>query len=200
MHPNAAFRADDAAMLRWATATGFAHLFVATPDGPMVAHVPIVAAGDAAVRFHIARGNRLFRHLGGARALASVTGAEGYVTPNWYSDPANQVPTWNYVAVEIEGPVHALDDEGLTAQIDTLAAAHEPRVSPQAPWTRAKMEPARFEAMLRAIAGFELRIEAIRSTRKLGQNKSAADRAGTIAGLEATGNAALAAAMREVAP
>ncbi len=54
--------------------------------------------------------------------------------------------------------------------------------------------------MLRAIAGFELRIEAIRSTRKLGQNKSAADRAGTIAGLEATGNAALAAAMREVAP
>ncbi len=126
-------------MLRWATATGFAHLFVATPDGPMVAHVPIVAAGDAAVRFHIARGNRLFRHLGGARALASVTGAEGYVTPNWYSDPANQVPTWNYVAVEIEGPVHALDDEGLTAQLDALAAAHEPRVSPQAPWTRAKM-------------------------------------------------------------
>lgn len=200
MHPNPAFRTDDAAMLRRAAEIGFAHIFLATPDGPMVIHAPITLAGETALRFHVARGNRAFRHLDGARALASITGAQGYITPNWYADPVTQVPTWNYLAVEVEGPVRALDEAGLVAQLDALAEAHEPRVIPDNPWTRAKLDDARFGALLRAIGGFELSIESIRSTAKLGQNKSAQDRAGTIAGLEASGNAPLAAAMREALP
>ena len=50
--------------------------------------------------------------------------------------------------------------------------------------------------MLRAIIGFEVEIEAVRGTSKLGQNKSDADRAGTIHGLTHTGNTALANLMR----
>jgi transcriptional regulator len=58
------------------------------------------------------------------------------------------------------------------------------------------MDDARFRAMLRAIIGFEVTIEAVRGTSKLGQNKSAEDRAGTIEGLDRTGNTALADLMR----
>lgn len=198
MHPNPAFRSDAAAMLRRAAAIGFAHLFLATTEGPMVVHAPITLAGDDAIRFHVARGNRAFHHLEGARVLASVTGAQGYVTPNWYADPATQVPTWNYLAVEIEGPVRVLGEDELTGQLDTLAAEHEPRVIPDNPWTRAKLDDTRFRAMLRAIGGFELAVEAVRSTAKLSQNKSAEDRARVIDGLLASDNAALAAAMREM--
>lgn len=198
MHPNPAFRSDTAAMLSRAAAMGFAHLFLATAEGPMVVHAPITLAGDDAIRFHVARGNRAFRHLDGARVLASVTGAQGYVTPNWYADPATQVPTWNYLAVEIEGPVRALGEDELIDQLDTLAAEHEPRVIPDNPWTPAKMDDARFRAMLRAIGGFELTIDAARSTAKLSQNKSAEDRARVIAGLLASGNATLATAMQEM--
>jgi len=50
--------------------------------------------------------------------------------------------------------------------------------------------------MLRAIIGFEVTIEAVRGTNKLGQNKGAEDRAGTIIGLDRTGNIALADLMR----
>ncbi|MFA5968594.1 MAG: FMN-binding negative transcriptional regulator [Sphingomonas sp.] len=198
MHPNPAFRSDTAAMLRRAAAIGFAHLFLATTEGPMVVHAPITLAGDDAIRFHVARGNRAFRHLDGARVLASVTGPQGYVTPNWYADPMTQVPTWNYLAVEIEGPVRALGEDELIDQLDTLAAEHEPRVIPDNPWTRAKMDDARFRAILRAIGGFELTIDAARSTSKLSQNKSAEDRARVIAGLLASGNATLATAMQEM--
>lgn len=193
MHPNPAFRASDrAAMLAWAARIGFAHLFVATPDGPMVVHAPLTAAGEDRLRFHIARANRIATHLDGATALASVAGAHGYVSPNWYAVPGNQVPTWNYVAVEIEGTLARLDEATLIAQLDTLADAHEPRPGP---WTRGKMATDAFAAMLRAIIGFELTITAVRGTTKLSQNKSAADRAGVAAGLGRAGNQGLAAIM-----
>ncbi len=127
--------------------------------------------------------------------IASITGVEGYISPNWYADPGNQVPTWNYVAVELEGVVHPLDEDALIAQLDALAASHEPRVIPDSPWNRDKMDDARFRAMLRAIAGFELRIDAVRGTTKLSQNKPAADRDQVIDRLQASGNGSLATAM-----
>jgi transcriptional regulator len=197
MHPNKAFRFEsDAAMLDWAIARSFAHILAATAEGPMVAHAPIVPAGDGAVRFHLARPNRIVPLLDGARVVLSIAGPDGYITPNWYADPVQQVPTWNYVAVEIEGVARVIDEDGLVALLDRLAEIHEPRVAPENPWTRAKMEDARFRAMLRAIIGFEVAIEAVRGTNKLGQNKQEADRAGAIGGLARTGNTALADLMR----
>ena len=197
MHPNKAFRFEsDAAMLDWAVARSFAHILAATADGPIVAHAPIVPASIGAVRFHLARPNRIVPLLDGARVVLSIAGPDGYITPTWYADPVQQVPTWNYVAVEIEGVARTIDEDGLVALLDTLAEIHEPRVAPENPWTRAKMDDARFRAMLRAIIGYEVTIEAVRGTSKLGQNKQAEDRAGTIQGLTRTGNTALADVMR----
>ena len=144
---------------------------------------------------HVARGNPVTRHLDGATVLLSIGGSDGYISPNWYAAPGNQVPTWNYVAVEIEGSARRLDDTGLTEQLDALAAQHEPRVSPEAPWTRAKMDPAVFGKMLGAIVGFEVAVTRLRGTTKLSQNKTAADIAGVLGGLERSGNPALAEAM-----
>lgn len=197
-HPNPAFAmADEEAALALAGEIGLAHIFVAGPAGPLVAHAPVVRARDRALRFHLARGNRIVRHLDGARALLSLVGAHGYMSPNWYRPPGDQVPTWNYVAVEIEGPVRRLDEDGLTDQLDALAARHEPGLS-ERPWTRDKMSPGRFTALLKGILGFEVAVDTVRATVKLGQNKAAADRAGAIAGLEAAGNHRLAAAMRSI--
>lgn len=198
MHPNPLFRArDEEAMLAEAAMIGFAHLFVATPEGPMVVHAPLTRRGGRDFAFHVARANRAAQYLDGARLLASVVGSDGYVSPNWYQRPGNQVPTWNYVAVELEGRAASLDEAGLIAQLDELAAAHEPRVNPAAPWTRAKMADAPFRKMLGAIQGFALEVEAVRGTVKLSQNKAAADRAGVVAALEASGNSTLARAMRD---
>lgn len=177
-------------------ARGFAHIFAATSAGHFVAHAPITAAGDGKLRFHLARANPLAAQLDGARVLLSIAGADGYITPNWYAHGGQSVPTWNYIAVEIDGHSRALDDAELTAQLDVLAATHEPRVAAEAPWTRAKMEEERFIMMRRAIIGFEVSVDAVRGTRKLSQNKSAEDRAGVIVGLARTGNAPLADAMR----
>src|SRR3546814_17794169 len=106
------------------------------------------------------------------------------------------MPTWNYVAIEMEGVVRKLDDAELVAQLDTLSAAHEARVGANPPWTRAKMNPALFSKMTGAIVGFEMRIAAWRPTIKLSQNKSTDERGRVIAGVEATGHGALAELIR----
>src|SRR3569833_154325 len=155
MHPNRAFRFDsDAAILDWAVARGFAHIFADTPDGPMVVHAPIVAVGTDAVRFHVSRGNRMAPHLDGARVLISIAGPDVYITPNWYVDGAASVPTWNYVSAEIDGTARAIDEETLTDQLDRLAALHEPRVAPHRPWTRDKMPEDRFRVLFLVFFGF----------------------------------------------
>lgn len=193
MHPNPAFR-DDADPLAFAAELGFAHIMVATAAGPMVVHAPVTRAGGA-LRFHVARGNRATRHLDGAAVLVSVAGVQGYISPSWYAETKDQVPTWNYVAAEIDGVARALDEDALVEQLDALAAFHEPRVAPERPWRRDKMEDAAFRRLLRAIVGFEVTPTAVRTTTKLSQNKSAADRAGVIAGLRRGGHDRLADAM-----
>ena len=110
MHPNSLFRVDDRALLESLIEDiGFGMVFAETPDGPRVAHVPLVWTGEA-LHFHLARGNALTRHIAGSTALAVFNGPDAYVSPRWYSAPG-QVPTWNYVALECEGPVRRMDRE-----------------------------------------------------------------------------------------
>lgn len=199
MHPNSAYRWDDRAALRgFAEAIGFGMLFAPTPDGPRVAHVPFVFLDEGRIGFHIARGNGIAKHLAGSDALLVVNGPDGYVSPDWYQFDNNQVPTWNYLAAEFEGPVTRMETEALVAQIDALTDAQESRLAPKPVWTRAKMDEGRFEKMLGAIWGFELRVTGWRSTAKLSQNKPEAARLSAADAVEAAGNRALALLMREL--
>ena len=200
MHPNAAFRLDDRDLHEALIAqVGFATVFATTPDGPRVAHVPLLSTGDGAVQFHLARGNALARHLDGMTALAVVNGPDGYVSPRWYADSA-QVPTWNYVALELEGRVHRIDQDGLFAQLGGLATVNEARVVEGTPWTIDKMPEDALRKMMAAIVGFEMEIQAWRPTFKLSQNKSADERARVAIGLEAEGSPAIAELMRRLVP
>ncbi|MEA3013092.1 MAG: transcriptional regulator [Sphingomonadales bacterium] len=190
MHPNRAFAWEDRDEMP-AFVAGISFCTVAA-EGPMVAHAPVVVAPPDRIRFHIARGNRA--KLDGRRAIVSCLGADAYVSPDWYGTP-DQVPTWNYLAVEAEGPLRRLDEAELAALLDDLSAAHEARLAPKPLWTRAKMSPGRFAAMLKAITGYELLIDELRGTMKLGQHKSDAERKGAADGLTPF-NPTLAALMR----
>lgn len=191
MHPNRAFAWESReAMLAMVSEVAFCTIFV---DGPFVVHAPVLVAPPDRIRFHVAKGNRAAPALDGARALLSCLGPDAYISPDWYGTP-DQVGTWNYRAVEAEGPLRRLDEAELTDLLDALSADHEARLTPKPPWTRAKMSPGRFEAM-KAIVGFEMSVEALRGTDKRGQHKRPAEREGAAAGL-APFHPALAALMR----
>ena len=197
MHPNRAFEwTDAAAILGFAVERAFAHVFTGSEAGLFVVHVPILVA-DGRLRFHVARRNRIADQLDGHRLLISVAGREAYQSANWYASD-NQVPTWHYEAVEIEGSARLLADEELVDLLDRLSDRFESEFSPDAPWTRAKMEPGKFEAMLRAIVGFEVEPDALRGTRKFNQHKAGADLAATIDGQRGAGRDDILAAIAEL--
>lgn len=200
MHPNAAFRHPDRDLLETLIdQIGFGMVFAQTPDGPRVAHVALLSTGDGAVQFHLSRGNALAKHLADSTALIVVNGPDGYVSPRWYSDPA-QVPTWNYVALELEGRVRRMDGEGTLAQITELSEKHEGRIAAGQPWTMDKLPPERLRALLAGVVGFEMEVQAWRETMKLSQNKDAAERERLAAGLESEGAVGIARLMRTLAP
>lgn len=200
MHPNGLFRSEDrdlfAALI---DEIGFGMVFAQTQDGPRVAHVPLVYTGDGAVHFHLSRGNALAKHLPGMTALAVVNGPDAYVSPRWYDD-AEQVPTWNYIALEMEGPVRRMDEDGLHGLLETLSERNEARVIGGKPWTMDKTPPDKLRSMMGAITGFELEVRGWRPTLKLSQNKPADERARVADALEAQGALALAQLMRTLAP
>lgn len=180
-------------MLDEAGTSGWARFFAMTPAGPRVAHSAVLVDADRhRLRFHLANMNGLLPGLLAGPVLALFEGPHAYVSANFYPVPAGQVPTWNYVAIECEGPVKALGQEALVELLDSLASVHEGAAG----WSRDLMEPQRFEAMLGAITGYEMSIETMWGTRKLSQNKSAAEREALADGVERGGASDLAALMR----
>ena len=196
MHPDRRFAWQDReAMLAFVADVAFCTICA---EGPAVVHAPVVVVGEDRLRFHVSLGNRAVEALDRGRALVSCLGPDAYISPDWYGTP-DQVPTWNYVAVEAEGPLRRLDETELADLLDTLSAQHEARLAPKPAWTRAKMTPGRFEAMLKAIVGYELTIDALRGTRKLGQTKNEVERAAAAEGL-APFHPKLAEMMRQSSP
>lgn len=183
MHPASLFRQDDRSRLTdLVRDRSFALIAAASGDRPFVAHAPVIVAGDR-LRFHLAASNPLCPALkAGAGAVAIVSGPDAYVSPDWYA-AADQVPTWNYVAAEMEGPVRILTASETTGLLDDLSAHFEARLAPKPPWTRAKMNAAKFAAMLNAITGFEMTIARFSGVSKLSQNKPAAEIARVAQGL-----------------
>lgn len=199
MHPNPLFRSEDRNLLEaLIDEVGFGMVFLTTPDGPRVAHTPLLSTGDGAVQFHLARGNALTRWLDGATALVTVSGPEAYVSPRWYADRAT-VPTWDYVALELEGRVRRMSSEGLEGLLHSLIERHEARIAGE-PWRAEETPPNVWRKLFGAIAGFELEVLAWRPTIKLSQKRTPEDRQTIAAGLEGAGAAALANLMRTLVP
>ncbi|MEA3054288.1 MAG: transcriptional regulator [Sphingomonadales bacterium] len=171
MHPNRKFHIEDrAAMAALVRELGFGVMFVPTAEGLGAVHVPVLLQGDR-LRFHVSRGNRVHGALaGGGNALFVASGPHAYISPEDYG-LEDRVPTWNYVAVELEGPVRTLEADELIRLVDALSAEQEARLAPKIPWTRARMSEGRFDGLLKSITGFEMQVMAWRGTAKIDQDK-----------------------------
>ena len=202
MHPNPLFRSEDRVLFEaLIDEVGFGMVFCGTPDGPRVAHTPLLStgakeSGGGALRFHLARGNALTKWLDGETALITVNGPDAYVSPRWYADRAT-VPTWDYVALEMEGRVRRLGGKELDALLYALIDKHEGRLGGEQ-WSAGETPPDLWRKLLGGIVGFEMEVLAWRPTIKLSQKKSPEEREVIAAGLEASGALALAQLMRTI--
>jgi transcriptional regulator len=179
--------------------------FAAVIDGAVhFAYLPVLLDVTAkplgSVRFHCARGNPLAGIADGTILKMSIMGAHTYISPDWYESP-DQVPTWNYTAVEGSGAATRLGEEETLRYLEVFVAEQEKTLAPKPPWSPGKVNPGRLSRLLKGITGFELRFETLEGKAKLSQNRSQADVAKTIAALKDLGDpaaVAVAAAMQKI--
>lgn len=200
MHPAPLFlETDEAVLAARVHAAPFALICASanTSDGgrPLAVHAPVLLEGRR-LRFHLAARNPVAMALSeGATVLAVVTGPHAYISPDWYG-LEDQVGTWNYLSVELEGPVRILDAAETTTLLDDLSDRFEGDLAPKPPWKRDKMDPAFFERLLGMIVGYEVMLERFEGITKLGQNKSEAARLAVASALEGVGETEISGLMR----
>ena len=202
------FKPDDAAVQELLAHHGAADLITSTSRGLMATMLPFVydapgsrpGAGERGTLLgHVARNNDQWREPAQGEALVIVRGPDAYVTPSWYAakrEHGRVVPTWNYITAHVYGRLVIHDDPAwVEALVRRLTDHHE--TGHAEPWSVDDAPPQYIEGQLRAIVGVELQIERVEGKFKLSQNRSDADVDGVIAGLDASGGAALARAMRK---
>ena len=202
MHSNPAFRrVSRDRNLRFAAQRGFGILAI-DGGGPLVSHIPFILGEDgAAIHAHLVRSNPIAGRLraGEQAAVLAVSGPDSYVSPDWYgTDTADQVPTWNYVAVHIRGMLRRRADETLRVHLEALSARFEDELRPKLPWTPAKVSPDQLGTLMRSIMPVELSVESVDGTWKLNQNKEGSVRLQAAGHVESNGFGQEAAALAQL--
>jgi transcriptional regulator len=202
------FRVEDVAeMHALMRARPFAALISGGPAGLYASHLPTVLKDEGShgtIECHLARANPHWKELAeGNEALMIFQGPEGYITPNWYPSKTAHgkvVPTWNYAVVHAYGRPEVMSDrDWLHRHVGELTAQQER--SEAAPWALSDAPDKYVEVMLRGIVGFRFAIARLEGKWKMSQNRPAADRLGTIAGLAGSpkpGDLEVAEAMRVI--
>lgn len=197
MHPNSLFRqTPENQALTQAAQKGFGQLAINHRLGPLVSHIPFIFQDTSLIYVHLVRSNPIFKALKEApqAAVLSVDISDAYISPDWY-EAEDQVPTWNYIAIQLRGKLSTLPDTKLEEVLELTSARFEQDLAPKPAWTMDKMSEKAKTSMMRAIAPIQLAVEDVQSTWKLNQNKSPEDRAGVI---KALGDHPIADWMREV--
>lgn len=180
MYVPAAFKADDDKAWALVKARAFGTL-TAIDNGRLVAvHVPLHVREDNRVEIHVARANPIHDIIARSpQVLVTVLGPDAYISPDWYVSQ-DQVPTWTYTAVHLQGAATIMSAEETEAQVARLSDAFEARLLPKKIWTMDKMTAIKKAAMLRAIVGIGIDITVIEASWKLNQHKPIEDRKSVI--------------------
>jgi transcriptional regulator len=152
---------------------------------PFASHLPFLlerqTGPHGCLIGHMARANPQWKHVSGQTALAIFSGPHAYISPTWY-EAEQVVPTWNYVAVHIYGPVQVIDDRhGLREIVEKMVQVYE-RAMPR-PWSMGG-SAAYAERRLAEIVGFRIPIDHIEGKWKLNQNHPLERRKKVIGALE----------------
>jgi transcriptional regulator len=171
-------------------------LVTLTPTGLDANHIPFLLLADstgaaATLHGHISRANPLWRDLGpDSQALVIFHGPDSYVSPSWYPsrrETAKVVPTWNYAVAHAHGTLRVIEDVvWLRSHVEALTQEHEG--AREMPWAVADAPADFVDRLLGGIIGIEISVTRLAGKWKVSQNRSAADRAGVVEGLEREGS------------
>lgn len=148
-----------------------------TDDGMVASHYPTLLDEDAdgiVLLTHFGRPDERLHAVGSGREmLVIVQGAHGYVSPSWYADENDMVPTWNHVTAHLYGVPEVLsEDENLTV-LEKLVDHFEDGM----PGARSlRIDPQTARRIAKGTIGLRLAVTRIDARKKLSQNRTDVDR------------------------
>jgi transcriptional regulator len=165
----------------YAANIGFGSIIVNVEDRFFASHVPVfidISDGSAKeLRFHLAARNEMVQALNNSpHAVVIVRGPDGYISPKWYDH--ENVPTWDYAVVQLEGEVATLNTPALKAHVLELLYKFDPDF---------KVRDAYIDQYLSWIKGFSIPSPKIEPVFKLSQDKNKASIEGVLSGLRSRG-------------
>ena len=157
----------------------FATILVAGSDDISVSHLPLVFeenTGDKGLLIgHMARVNPQWKLFDSNRKVKAIFhGPHSYVSPRWYEPSPDNVPTWNYAVVHLDGVASVIKDPAKAYQkMRDLVAQHDPE------WPLDLPESVKKELMAEIVV-FEIQVEKIDAKFKLSQNQVESNRGNVV--------------------
>jgi len=179
---------DRDALLAYMRAYSFAAMATAGPGGLMATHLPFViedSDGRITLLAHMAKANPQWREFAtGTEAMVIFMQPHAYVSPRHY-DGAQNVPTWNYVAVHAYGRPVLIEERAAKIELQKkLIRQHDSAYLAQMD----ALPPSYLDGKLAAIASFSLEVTRIDARYKLSQDRKSAERERIERELEAGGD------------
>ncbi|MEK4129942.1 FMN-binding negative transcriptional regulator [Solibacillus sp. FSL W8-0474] len=145
--------------------------FVSMHDGvPAATHLPLYLSSDHQYLYgHFARANPQWKDIEGQQLLAIFNGPHSYISSSWY-ETKDSVPTWNYVAVHVNGSIEFLkDEEEIRLSLHHLIDKYE---TPNSTYDVNAVDSKYMNSLLKGIVPFKLHITSIEAVAKLSQGHS----------------------------
>lgn len=185
MRPNPAFEVTDPAVVRELVRTNPWATLVSRNDGLVASHYPVLldeGTEDLTLLTHVGRPDEELHGFGAEEVLCIVQGSHGYISPGWYSNPGEEVPTWNFTVAHLYGMPQVLTGEENLRVLTRLVDHFERRLAEPQP-----LDQELGAQLARGTVGVRIPIARFVCKRKLSQNKDEASRRGAIAALREPG-------------
>ncbi len=187
--PSAFAETDRATLHDFIEQNSFGLLVSQVEGKPFATHLPFLLdrhSGPLGTLIgHVARANPQWEHFATQTVLAVFSGPHAYISPTWY-EAENVVPTWNYAAAHVYGPLEIIEDEDGLLDIVRKFVQEFEREMPQ-PWLL-NGSATFVKRMLEQIVGFRIEIEKIEGKWKLNQNHPVQRRSKVVRALEERGH------------
>ena len=145
--------------------------FVSMHDGvPAATHLPLYLSADHQYLYgHFARANPQWKDIEGQQVLAIFSGPHSYISSSWY-ETKDSVPTWNYVAVHVNGSIEFLkDEEEIRLSLHHLIDKYE---TSDSTYDVNAVDSNYMNSLLKGIVPFKLHITSIEAVAKLSPGHS----------------------------
>jgi len=158
-------------------------IIITQVDGvPVATHLPFLIKEEKdklTLQAHFAKANPQWKEIEGSISLVIFTEPHAYISPINY-EKAENVPTWNYIAVHAYGKAQILDSveqkiELLKHTINTFDSAYLRQWNALSEQYRSKM--------MNGIVAFEIEVTDLQAKKKLSQNRSELERENIITSL-----------------